>query len=109
MRVEGENGYLGTGDAEVAFQALVHKHHLVEKQIVSECIGHVFKGKVVGHDADTDAVAHHKHQARATKLVGQVLGVSREVEVGSLNIALVDWGGDQHIDLASLEVGTGAI
>ena len=109
MRVECENGNLGTRDAEVALEAFVHEHHFVEKQIVRECARHVLQGIMVGHDADTDAVADHHHQARAAELMGEILGVTREVEVGRLDIALVDRRGDEDVDLTCLEVGTSAV
>ena len=41
--------------------------------------------------------------------MGEVLGVAGEVEVGSLNVALVDGCGDEDVDLAFFEVFAGAV
>ena len=109
MRVEGQHGNLGTSDAEVALEALIHQHHLVEEQVVGKRAGHILQRIVVGHDADADAVADHHHKARGAKLMREILGVTREVEIWSLDVALVDGGSDQHIHLAGLEVGASTV
>ena len=60
---------------------------------------------MVGDNTYTYAVANHEHEARGTELVRKVLGMAREVEVGNLDVALVDGRGDKHVYLAGFEVG----
>ena len=109
MGVEGEDGDFGDGDAEVALEALVHEGDFLEQQVVGERVGDILEGEVVGDDADADAVADHEHEAGASELVGEILGVAGEVEIVGLDVALVDGGGDEDVDGAGLEVGAGAV
>ena len=102
--VESQDGNLGHGDTEIALQRLVHKHNLVEKEVVGDGTGHILEGKVVGDDTDADAVADHYHKAAAPELVGEILSMAGEIEVRGLDVFLADGSGDEDVDVAFLQV-----
>ena len=114
MGIEGKHGYAGAHDAEIAAQRRVESLDLLLHRLLGDSLRHASHRGVGGQQshAQRRSLGAHHHQRLLARLAErrlQILRMAGEPERVALHLVLVDRRGDEHVDIAGLEIGHGAL
>ena len=109
MRIEREHGNARTLNIEIALERIVENSQFFLNQILGDGFRHFGYGQMNGNQCHTNFLAkkHHQRLATLTHAGLEILGVTGEIEFGTLNIFFADGCRNDGVDFAIFQVGDG--
>ena len=110
MWVETQDGNNGLGDPKIDLEGFDQDIQFRPDDFTGDGWRDLIQWHMTGYHGYLQGIGDHHHQTFLdSKFMGQVFGVAWILKPGHLHGVLIDWCGDQQVDMAFFEVSDGPV